>query len=169
MPAGACDDSTTKTGRGCANAIVIGRSSASAGSGYRESTLSTCVGGTNAFTEPGCASGGYDLAYKIWLRQGDAIATTIDYAGTPYTCSTSTVGGQPTFGIWQSQSGCADTTCTAMQTCKASVSKGYTSAFTAPSDGWYTLVFDSPLANDGSTIFDLTVKLTCVAAGCGCP
>jgi hypothetical protein len=145
---------------GCKNAKVIGRTKAA--SGYTDST-DNCSRTSSSNNTSGCDDDGGENYYRIYLSAGDVIKVSLT---TSWTCDFSTSGWTAALEIY-SNSGCGDTTCAMSAVCKDD-NYDQSDTFTAPQDGWFIIIVDSYDVDVDEGEYDLSVKLTCKTAGCGC-
>ncbi len=169
-PADACQDGG-QSGVGCSSAKVVGRLTASTGTGFSVSADTCSRSNTEDEGASSCWDAGGDVSYRIFLRAGDTISASLD---TMTRCT----GGSTYDGTLKfyspSAADCAPVTskCTkaggllAQQLCERFIDTKARS-FTATVDGWHYVIVDGSTAFDDEGDFKFTLKLTC-PAGCGC-
>lgn len=161
MPADACTTGSQSRDR-CANARVIGRTSASASGGYVVSD-STCFA-YNRF-DTSCWDAGADHAYRLFVRAGETVVVRYEVDWSCPSYSSSFWDG--TLKIYEA-AGCADTTCATEVLCERYISSSFMHTYVAPRDGWIIIVADGSTAFDDEGDYTLRVTLSCGAGGCGC-
>jgi hypothetical protein len=160
-PIQGCTTGTESRDR-CSGARVIGRATARTTGGYTISA-STCSASNRSDTS--CWDAGADHHYRIFLRTGDRIDVRIvvGWACPAYSSS----WWDASFKLYGS-AGCTDTTCATRLVCEEAIPDTFNYAYTADADRWYVLVVDGYTAFDDEGDYDLTVRLTCLTAGCEC-
>jgi cysteine-rich repeat protein len=158
-----CQSNLAPNAKTCSNAREIGRVPAS---GTAHLTGDTTNAGNNDDLSSGgaaCYDAKYDMFYRIYLMAGDQINVTLDPLDADFDAMMKLYSGTD----------CAANGSGDLIGCYQSAYDGGTEslAFTAVTEGWYTLVVDGRYAFDddydyGSYALDVT--LSCATAGCCC-
>jgi hypothetical protein len=162
-----CQSDDTPDGKKCSTAKIVGRLQAQT---FRVYSGDTYNKGNDddlgTFFDSGptkCWDANYDVMYRIWLVAGDALTANLQQTGgTAYDLMLKLYRG----------TACDANGWTDLVDCYDDNAGSYKEKieYTAPADGWYTIVVDGRTStSDDYGPYSLAVSLNCAFANCCCP